>query len=329
MLASLLMLAAADLGAQARSFAYAVTDIYGDVVFNWESENPRDSAMLRYQVQYDSQKRIISYTEVVDGRIVRTVRFRYSAGPRPVSYDVAGASGKLGTRVNIRRDANGQIVRLDEMSATGKLLGYSTRAYAGDSAVRISFDPQGTVLRRTIDFFTDGPYGNPKRLRRYVDDSTYYEDDIHPYTGLKSYSRKFQSGELVAQSRYSYDSTTHVLTRIDAYTADDKWFGRMEYEHGLQVRRTFKGEDGTTRESRTRYNDRTATETVFEVNGNLVSTLKYERDDNGYIIRTIAVAPDGSVMAEYPGLLVREVERNGDPLDHEGIATIHKKGPWW
>jgi hypothetical protein len=323
-----LLLVSTSLGAQARSFRYAVSDQFGDTKFTGEIKGSFDPLVRHYEVKYDADGRIAGYASMRNGVPVSRVVYSYAENSsRPSGYENIAATGEVSGSVKIQRNARGDRVRAEQFTTIGKLTRYITRQSAGDSAVELLFTADDTKLSRTISWF--GSNGTPVRTRSYPNDTTYYESDIDPETGLETVSRKYQGATLVVNTKSTYDADGS-LTRSDIYTPEGVWYGGKEYVEGLLAHTLYKFADGTTEETRTTYDEkRRAIEASFRRNGVLICNFKYERHPNGALNRTLAVAPDGSLMGEYPNILVGSVLQNGEALDHPGAGILHKKGNWW
>jgi hypothetical protein len=284
--------------------------------------------VLHYTVWYDSLKRASSFARVRDGETDWRVSYEYNGADKFRSaYSTFLQNGEVSGRTKFTRNARGEIIRIDDYTGTGELTGYSTRTLIGDSAVQIAYTRFGSISNKSVSWFND--WGTLKKTKRTPNDTTYYENDYNSITGLITAARKYDDGRQVTATKYLYDKTS-ALIQTDTYTADGVWYGRREFRKGLEVRHRYKFADGTLQETRSVYDaNRRLQATSFEVNGVLICTLRYDRHPNGAIKRTIAVSPNGALMAEYPNLDVRLIERNGEALDHPGIAILYKKGDWW
>lgn len=260
-------------------------------------------------------------------RTVETV-YQFSAGGKlPISFDSYAATGELSSRNRIHRNNAGDRIRIDQLTATGEMTGFSIRTLSAESVEMLSFTAQGTRTGRSVSYYS--PAGILIRARSIPDDTTYYESEYDVRTGLAQSRKKMKNGQLESSNKYAYDSYGD-LTRDDIYDENGVWYGVREYVEDLQTVERYKFTDGTSEESRFTYDDSRRTKAVaFSINGQLICTFTYDRLSTGGIRRTLAVAPDGSLLAEYPDLMVAKVDRTGHPIDHPDAGTIYRRGTWW
>ncbi len=311
-----------------KSYHYTVTDNFGDTRFAGEIQGTPGAAGKRYDVEFDSLGRMSRYAHIRNGIRVSQVIYQYAEGSsRPSSFENIAVTGEILGGGRISRNAPGARVRIDRITTTGQVTGYVLRIPDSDSTVETSYSADGKITGQGTTWFSSS--GTAIRIRTYPNDSTTYESDIDGVTGLTTETRKYQSAALVVTSKYTYE-TDGSLSRTDVYDQNRKWYGDTQYTDGLEVLKRYKWPDGISEEHRNAYDEkRLSVSSGFYRDGTLICTFKFERHPNGAIKRTLALAQDGSLMAEYPNLYVALVERNGEALDQPGVAIIHKAGNWW
>jgi len=98
----------------------------------------------------------------------------------------------------------------------------------------------------------------------------------------------------------------------------------------LETSTLFKWATGESEERRPTFDAaRLRKETKFYRNGTLITTFVYDRFPNGTVRRTLALGPNGELMAEYPDLVVTTVDGDGHPIDHPDSGKIYKIGKWF
>jgi len=158
---------------------------------------------------------------------------------------------------------------------------------------------------------------------------THYDTRFDPRTGLVKGRQKIHLGVLDSSSREIHDSGGLVLRSIH-YDAAGRRYGVTDFAEGLKIVTRVDFADGSSLEVRFSHDEKRRTrEARYAYNGRPVFTLIYERLPNGRVVRTVARGPGGNVWAEYPGVYVEYVDRNGEAIDRPGVARIHRKEPWW
>ena len=278
-------------------------------------------------VDRDEKGRITRVRWFWNGKSTGTYLYHFSTGePFPDSYDHIDPSGVMDGTTRITRNASHEIIRYDYLTATGGRTGYSLRTI-GSEVERTDFSARGQRTARYSESFSTA--GLLIRSRSYPEDTIVYESEIDELTGESKSRRKTVGGHTRSTNKYTYDSYGD-LTRDDIYNSNGKWYGARQYSGGLLSVRRYTFENGTTEDAHFFYDEnRRATQVTYHRNGRLICTFKYDRLPNGAIRRTLAIGPDGAVLANYPDIVVNDITRDGHPVDQPEIGIIYKQGDWW
>ena len=332
MRASLSRIAAAVLALAVAGSALAETRIYRYSLTH-RSGDPRHAGEvtgslqgLRYRVQTDAAGRLVRSATLRDGKATSESVYLYSGDERLPSSFESYTAGELRGRGRIQRNADGDRVRTEFLTLDGALTNYTARTYAAGSVHVVSYSAAGKKINHVIQVFSAA--GFLLRSRWYPADDTYYENEVDEKTGLVKARRKLKDGQLESSTSFTYGADGD-LAREDVHDPGGNRYGMREYRQGLKVLELYKFADGSTVETRVAYDEkRTAKDAKFLVDGKLICTFTFERLPNGRIKRTLAIGPQGELMAEYPDEYVDQVNRTGSTLDREA-GKIYKKGDWW
>jgi YD repeat-containing protein len=310
--------------AEIKTYRYSLGQWSGDPLYAGETTSA--SRGPRYRVEYDAQGRILRSTTLQDGNATSEVRYKYTGNERFANQFENYTAGELRGTGHITRNEKGERTRSEFRTLEGKITSYSTRSYGSSGVESISYTAAGKKGDRY--FYTYSPKGLLVRTRWYPSDETYYDTEVDEATGLAKSRRKYDQNRLESSNAYAYDADGNRI-RDDVYDRDGKWYGAREYQNGLKTVERYRFESGETHETRINYDEkRWVNQAKFSVNGKLVCTFTYDRLPNGAVSRTLAVGPNGELLAEYPDLYLDKVRKNGMPIDKD-IGIIHKKGEWW
>ena len=236
--------------------------------------------------------------------------------------------GSLTGYEEITRNAAGEATRVDFYTARGALTGYTTTAYTADHADGATYGADGKRRSHWTTHFS--PDGAVVRLVKYDEGFSSHQEVIYdPPRGTETSITQFRNdGELQLSTVNTYDGDDNLI-RQDLYSPDRTWYGAKTYEHNLLTRKSYKFSNGTSMDIDIKYDARRSTSSATQrVDGKLICTFQLEHFPNGTIARTVAIGPDASLWAEYPNLLVIEVDQQGHP-PNTTAGVIHKKGNWW
>jgi len=326
---TILALGASPAAAQVRSYRHWLsTKADTQQVFTGELPSGAPASGGYYEVETDALGRVSRVSSFQDGKKTDATVFQYAGNARWYSsYDAFTATGEKTGSTRVQRDARGDVVRYDHFTVSGDLTRYSARSTVGAGVEWISYSRDGKPADRYVYFYS--PRGYLIEQQWYPDAATDYDTQFDEATGLAQSRKKLVNDTLASSNKYTYDSYGS-RTRDDIYGKDGDWYGAREYSGGLIARVFYRFRDSTTKELRYTYDDKQLTKEVkLSVNGQWICTFTYDRLSDGTVQRTLAVGPDGSLYAEYPNLLVTDVTRQGQALDHPDVAIVHKTGDWW
>jgi hypothetical protein len=239
------------------------------------------------------------------------------------------AGGELTSRVVIQRNATGEQTRVEVHSPTGEVTSWTVRAISGDQVDEVSYHADGSWAGHNHYFYS--PAGILIRSRYYPQqsDAVYYESEIDTNNGNETLEKKFENGVAQITTKYTY-TVYGDKTREDLYDPNGNWYASRDFSAWLLTDEKYKFHDGSTQESKRTYDsNRLLTSSTFYRNDQLICTFTYDHLSTGAIKRTLALAGDGTLMAEYDDLAVDKVDRTGHPIDHPTGGKIHKTGNWW
>jgi hypothetical protein len=279
------------------------------------------------KVETDAEGRIVRTTFLWDGQPVDSDVLNYSGDARLPDHTRHFAAGVLTGVTAFTRDTDGQPTRVEFYTDQGVLTGYATNTFFSDHADGASFTPEGVRKARWQAYFSpDG--AEIRRLTYFAEGDSYIEEQFDPTRGVEASMKKYVNGKVRIAYVDTYDADDDLIRR-DMYNENNAWYGAEYYERNLQTKGLYKFSSGEIREIRYSYDPRRwATSTQQFEDGVLVCTFLFERFPNGTIKRTIAQGPDSSLWAEYPNLMVVEVNRSGHPPGSTA-GVIYKVGDWW
>ena len=280
------------------------------------------------RVKKDSLDRIIQVSNLTNGKTTSYDVYHYSGNEiLPSSYD-SFDDGKLIFKIPIQRNANGDRIRVDNHDPSGELVSYSTRSINGDVVETIDYPAKPsfiTIKTRTVAYYS--PKGLLVRREIHVGAFATLDFAYDEMTGLATSSKDFRYDKFTGSAKYTYDDG--ISLRDEFFDSAGTLNGVDQYENGLKSssQRTFS--DGDSKRQVFTYDPTgLAKATKLYRKDKLICTFTYQYL-RGKIKRTVARGPGGDLWAEYPGLLVEDVNSKGHPVDDSEAGVIHKAGDWW
>lgn len=325
-----LLFCPSNAGAQVRWYRYWL-NTKADTQEVFVNELPRGARLAGsyYEVHTDSVGRVTRISSYEDGEKTFERVYQFVGKQRWYGgYDSFAATGEKTGSEKLSRNERGVPTRYESFSVNGELTGYSTGSLNGDQTEWITYAATGKQTARYVYFYSSR--GHLIRSQWYPEAGTVYDQQVDEVTGLAQSRKKFINDSLRSSNKYTYDSDGS-LTRADIYDQNDKWYGEREYAHGLHTRTFYQFSDSSTKEIRFAFDDkRRIKQSTLSINGRVVCTFTYDRLSDGTVKRSLAVGPDGELLAEYPDLFVYDVNQHGDPLDSPpGTGIRHKTANWW
>jgi antitoxin component YwqK of YwqJK toxin-antitoxin module len=313
--------------ADVHSFRYEVTLLSGDPAFKHEITGDELRVGPREDVETDKQGKILSVTYYENGKQTERDVYHFDAGAHlSKGYD-AYIGGALSSKQSFTRDAQGNRIKVEKLTAGGELTRYWTTTYLSDHASLTVYGADGKAVRSFDYYFS--PQGELDRVVTYESPTKTLDNAYDTDTGKPTAMKIVIDGKLDHTKQSTYDANG-MLSREDLYDVSGQWYGVMEYSDELKVRESYKYPDGSTEEIRTTYDDnRFGKQAKLFVNDQLECIFQYERFPNGVIKSTLAYGPNGDLYAEYPDNYVDYVDRQGTPLMQVPKMVIHKVGDWW
>jgi len=282
-----------------------------------------------YRVERDAQGRMVRVTMMRDGKEQKLTTFHYTGASRFYDSSEAFVNGEK-TQISLyQRDPQGRLVREDDETADGKLTKYYVVTWSPQHAEVMGYDPGNKRTYRAIEHFSIGGVEvNKTSYLSPTSDASYVELEIDEHTGLSQSARQLTDGKLDNTRRFTYDANGGE-TRMDAYGPDGVWFAAHVYSDGLLSQTLYKFSDGSNQEFNYSYDGKKfLKQTDVVVAGKPLCKLTYDMESDGTVKRTLAIGNDGTLWAEYPAPIVRDIQQNGQPVGRtDGI--LHKTGNWW
>jgi hypothetical protein len=311
--------------ASTRWYKYELLTLSGEP--KYVREVSRSAGGRVFEVETNADGQIIRVATLRVGKRISEATYSYDPGSKlPRSYQTSEGD-RLSFVSRIQRDQSGYRVREDFFTMAGTLSSSTIYNRAGNDVEVTNNLPSLESGVRAVRHFTLA--GILASQRRYVpDESVYYEDYYDESTGLTLSRRKVgpPGNDIRYELRYDTDSD---LVREDLYNDDDVWFGYHEFTDVLLTKIYYKFLSGETRDVSISYDSkRWPSEARFSVGGQYVCTFSAELNSAGRVQKTVARGPGGDVWAEYPGIWVTQVNRDGTALDHLH-SVVYKDGRWW
>ncbi len=280
------------------------------------------------RVKKDSLDRIVQVSTLTNGKTTGYNVYHYSGNEiLPSSYDYF-SDGKLVFKIPIQRNANGDRIRVDYNDSSGEPVSYSTRSINGDVVETIDHQAKPaffTIETREVSYYS--PKGLLVRQENRVGSVATFDFAFDEMTGLATSRKDFAGDKFTGSAKYSYDDG--VSLRDEFFDSAGTLNGVDQYENGLKTssQRTFS--DGDSKRQVFTYDPTgLAKTTKLYRKDKLICTFTYQYL-RGKIKGTVARGPAGELWAEYPGLLVQDVDSKGHPEDDSDAGVIHKAGAWW
>ena len=281
------------------------------------------------RVKKDSLDRIVQVSNLTNGKMTSYDVYHYSGSEiLPSSYDYF-SDGKLIFKINIQRNANGDRIRVDYNDPSGEPVSSSTRSINGDVVETIDHQAKPssffTIETRVVGYYS--PKGLLVRQENRVGAVATFDFAIDEMTGLATSRKDFSFDKFTGSAKYTYDDGVSV--RDEFFDSTGTLNGVDQYENGLKTssQRTFS--DGDSKRQVFTYNPAgLAKATKLYRKDKLICTFTYQYL-HGKIKGSVARGPGGQLWAEYPGLLVEDVDPKGHPMDDSEAGVIHKVGEWW
>jgi antitoxin component YwqK of YwqJK toxin-antitoxin module len=283
-----------------------------------------------YKVVRDQLGRIVEETDLRDGKPTGVWKYQYSGtGRLPIGYET-WINGEHTETTQITRNSDGIIIRYDEHTADGDPTGYTKIQDFGDRQESIHFDTDDKPTYHSVTWYAPGSGYLIRRISyaSATSDQVYTDVTMDEHTGHALSSKQMDGNTLQNTKKWVWSADDELL-RVDVYDDKGVWFSADEFDHGLSSRRLYKFTDGGSKEIRYAYNEkRWLVKSTMYYNDKLICTISYNRLPDGSVKNTVAVAPDGMLMAEYPPPIVMDIGRNGQPPGRND-GVLHKTGDWW
>jgi hypothetical protein len=312
-----------------RYYRYELTTRIGDNAYGDEIPGPTQVGPC-YKLVRDRMGRMIEETDMRDGKPTGVWKFQYAGtGRLPISYET-WLNGEHTETTKITRGPDDIITRYDEMTADGDPTGYTKVQDFGDRQETFHYDTHDAPTYHSVAWYAPASGYLIRRISYAspTSNDTYTDITFDEHTGHAQSSKQMNGNTLQNTKKWVWSADSELI-RVDVYTDKGVWFSADEFNHGLSSRRLYKFTDGGSKEIRYTYNDkRWLTQSTMYYNNQLICTMNYNRLPDGTIKSTVAVAPDGTLMAEYPPPIVMDIGRNGQaPGRSDGV--LHKTGDWW
>jgi hypothetical protein len=282
-----------------------------------------------FKVERDTVGRILRVTGLRNGQETNVTTYHYIG--RNWASD-SSETFEYGEKTQIslyQRDPQGHITREDDETADGKLTGYSLLTWTPSHADVLGYDPSNRLIRHySMDFSPAGVHVHRITYSSPTSTASYVERETDEHTGLSVSARQFSDGKLDNTRKFTYDGNGDE-TRMDIYGPDGVWYAASEYTDSLLSRKLYKMSNGVSWELDYSYDGKKwLKQTDIVVAGKPLCKLTYDMESDGTVKRTLAIGTDGTLWAEYPAPIVRDIQQNGQPPGRtDGI--LHKTGNWW
>lgn len=308
------------------TYRYSLDLKSGESQFTGEPRAPLRGKALR--VKKDSLDRIVQVSTLENGKTTSYDVYHYSGSEiLPSSYDYF-SDGKLIFKVNIQRNANGDRIRVDYNDPSGEPVSSSTRSINGDVVETIDHQAKPSFLNietRMVSYYS--PKGLLVRQENHVGAWATYDFAFDELTGLATSRKDFTYDKFTGSAKYTYDDG--VSLRDEFFDSTGTLNGVDQYENGLKTSSQRTYSDGDSKRQVFTYDPTgLAKATKLYRKDKLICTFTYQYL-RGKIKGTVARGPGGELWAEYPGLLVQNVDSKGHPEDDSDAGVIHKVGDWW
>jgi hypothetical protein len=310
-----------------RNYSYSLPTRAGQPVYGGELAGSPGTGSY-YAVEFDRSDRITRIRHFVDGKVTLTERRFYNGAARASdSVAYTDANGQAGTSSKLERDAAGNVTRSVDYTRLNHLSGIRRRFIRRDTVEVFDSTADGRQPAHSVNVFDSA--GTLVKEVRFLQAGVRLEYARSATTGQIQENREFHGDSLTFVTKWTY-GTDHLPLRYDVYYPNGTWVGSTEFAGGLQSVFRYKYANGQTEERRYSYDDnRQTTQAKYFREGQLVCTFTFERTAEGTVKRTLAIGPNGDLLAEYPDMYVETVTSDGRPFQTPEKAIIHKTTAWW
>jgi hypothetical protein len=314
------------------NYRYEIGQCIGNSTYGGEIEPGTPLTGQYYEVETDNLGRQIWVAKILNGAATSTTRYYYSGDSKlPDSAEDDTNHGEYVGTARYHYNAQGLMTGWDVFDVKGTLTAHFTEQGVCPGNVDVFYYTASGKLANHV-MLSYNTAGALIKSTEYtsVSDSTRFNEGIHDAnTGLLTSTIQYKGGKAYTTVKYIY-AADGQLVRDEAYnTSDSSPYAQNEYSAGLLTRRLYLMAGGKQKEILYTYDGKLwLTKSELYYDSKLICRFFYERELDGLIKRTLADAPDGSVMAEYPPPVVKDVDIFGQPPGRtDGI--IYKTGNWW
>jgi hypothetical protein len=313
-------------------FRYALQTKSGDA--RYVGELPRvpvtGDPTNYYKIEYDRLGRPISERNSASTAYATTYYYtgKSQLADSSITENTTDASSRY--TYKYQRDSAGNLVRIAVFSS-GKLSHALARTIYGDRVEVLASIEDGSELYREEDTFSaNGTLSRSVKRDKVLDYNYRDETEYSPINGRNELIKLFRNDSLSYTHRTAYDRDGRVAMVEQIFGSGDTTAKIAYYAGGRDTLERSTRRSGAVEEVKFQYDNKGRQKEIGRYrNGELHWKYVYEYSPVGTIERTLAVASDGQVLAEYPKLLVTTVFNDGHPVGHSDAGTVYKKPPWW
>lgn len=280
------------------------------------------------EVERDAQKRVVRVASYRDGKKQTETVYQFAHNAKFSSGYKFYRAGELVEIGKYTRNASGHMMRWETQTVQGTVTGSGTYVYKPDEIDETEYSADGKITGQYVNYYSKGLLIKQRDITPDTP-STYYERTYDTSTGNTMSQAKYENNKQVVVEKYAYDAYGDLM-RIDLFDpSTNKPYGRKEYSNGLRMRDAYTFVDGNTKEIVYSYDSsRIMSSAKLSYNGALVCTFTFDRLPDGTVKRTLATGPKGDLWAEYPNVMVLNVDADGKDVDGYP-GTIYKTGKWY
>ena len=283
-----------------------------------------------FDVETDRLGRIFRVAKMHDARKISELRYEFIGNSNRIAREFDFVDEQLTKSIVYKCDSDNWFVYADHFDPHGDLIRVVLYTHHGSVEEGTYISKTGAKTGRIVEDYGDTS-GGPRKVHLYPVGKSYSEEwEFDGDTGriiAKRYLRE-PGGGPIAYERNAYEGNGDLL-RVDRFDDKTKWYGADMYEHGLIAATIKKSADGSKRQTRRSYDPLgILKQSVQSEAGKVVCTFVYDRKSDGTINRTLAMGPDGELLAEYVGQEIAQVEKNGQPKSG-APGILQKQGDWW
>jgi hypothetical protein len=269
-----------------------------------------------HAVKCDAAGRVARIDKFVLGKLTSTTVPEYVGATSFVkSMIMSSPDGGLLTTALITRDGSNRPVRVESKGADGTSKNAATFAYEADRQIVQVFDGASGQLTSRWErwFYPDGPV----RIWKVFYPTYWYEYQYSSPAGRMLVRYKGDKNGAFWKTTFQHDAWQNVVSESSIALNDttDTVSKTGAYAHGDLVKEVALLKNGDKLEWQSLYDEQhNCTESRLTANGRYV--VKFVVTRNGSALQgTTAYAPDGHLLATYPGLVMRYIHRDGSPID--------------